>query len=173
MAIKTDQIEQVRLKPDTTDDSATGVADAVKLADLSTIKVGDTASCEVDVTTEMVERFAALSGDYNELHLSAPVAAGYGFERPVAHGMLALSAISRLIGTELPGHGSLWTTQDVRFSAPVLAGDRIRATVTVEQVSMAAGLVALKTEVVNLSSQKTVLSGPARVRVFPPHSNRT
>lgn len=139
----------------------------VALADLSAIRVGDTATLDAHVCLDDVVAFAALSGDDNPLHMSATVANGYGFERPVAHGMLALATISRLIGTRLPGPGSLWVSHDVRFPAPVLVGDELTARVTVEQVSMATGLVALRTEVVNRSSAKTVLAGLARVKVLP------
>lgn len=150
MAIKTDRINPT-----------------LALADIATIHVGDTASCEACMSTDAIEQFAALSGDDNPLHMSDDIAKGYGFDRPVAHGMLAVAAISRLIGTELPGRGSLWVSHDVRFSAPVLAGDRVLARVTVEQVSVGTGLVGLRTEVTNLNSQKTVLAGVAKVRVMP------
>src|SRR4051794_34989536 len=113
MAIKTDPIDA-----------------SLALADITKIQVGDTASCEALMSTEVIERFASLSGDDNPLHMNEQIASGYGFERPVAHGMLSVAAISRLIGTELPGRGSLWVSHDVRFSAPVLAGDRVLARVT-------------------------------------------
>jgi acyl dehydratase len=150
MAIKTDPIDST-----------------LELADIAKIHVGDTASCEACMSTDAIERFAELSGDDNPLHMSADIASGYGFDRPVAHGMLAVAAISRLIGTQLPGRGSLWVSHDLRFSGPVLAGDRVLARVTVEQVSVGTGLVGLRTEVTNLSTQKTVLVGAAKVKVLP------
>lgn len=136
------------------------------LANLSTIRVGDTASCGVTITQSHVDAFVQLSADDNPLHLDAPTARAYGFERLVAHGMLALSAISRLIGTRLPGPGSLWVSQDVKFVAPVLVGDALTAMVRVEQISMAAGLVQLKTEVSNAQTGACVLTGTARVKVM-------
>jgi phosphate acetyltransferase len=81
--------------------------------------------------------------------------------------MLALSAISRLIGTKLPGHGSLWTTQEFQFRQPVLVGDTITATVTLEQISLGAQMIKLKTEVVNKTTGTVVLTGSARVRIPP------
>jgi acyl dehydratase len=136
-------------------------------ADITAIRIGDTASCEVTIGAEQIAAFAALSGDVNPLHLDGDFAAVCGFERAVAHGMLALAAISRLIGTELPGPGSLWAAQDVKFPSPVLDGDVISAQVVVEQVSLATGLVLLRTEAVNLTTGALVLSGRARVRVAP------
>jgi acyl dehydratase len=134
-------------------------------AQIDAIQVGDAARCEARIDEPQIAAFAALSGDTNPLHLSSSVANEYGFERPVAHGLLALSMISRLIGTALPGPGSLWVGQNVRFSSPVLAGDSLIAEVTVVQVSRATGLVALRTDVRNAATGATVLSGEARVRV--------
>lgn len=148
----------------------TDPTDAVSgaLADIRTMQPGDTAACETTITPADIVTFARLSGDDNPLHLDAVTAARYGFEAPVAHGMLSLSLISRLIGTQLPGRGSLWVAQDLRFATPVLAGDRVAASVTVEQVSLAAGLVVLRTEVINVRTGKAVVTGTARVRVMVP-----
>jgi acyl dehydratase len=136
-----------------------------RCADIDTVRVGDTASCPMRIDRAQIDAFAALSGDVNRLHLDAGVARAQGFARPVAHGMLSLSIISRLIGTTLPGHGSLWVSQTVRFSAAVLEGDDVVAHVTVEQVSRATGLVVLRTEVRNAATGASVLEGTARVRV--------
>ena len=136
-------------------------------ADFSKIQVGDTASCEVTVTEEDVDAFARLSQDDNALHMDDSVAREYGFPRRVAHGMLALSAISRLIGTQLPGHGALWLSQDVQFTTPVFVGDTFEAKVTVQQLSMGAQVVVLSTEARNLTTGGVVLRGTAKVRVLP------
>lgn len=111
----------------------------------------------------MVQAFADLSGDVNPLHVDAEFAAARGYSRPVAHGLLALGAISRLIGTELPGPGALWMAEDVQFVRPVFVGDTVRASVTVEHVSAAAGVVTLRTEARLERTGETVLTGKARV----------
>lgn len=139
-----------------------------ELADLDQIRPGDTAACETTITHADIISFARLSGDDNPLHMDPCTAARYGFDGVVAHGMLALSLISRLIGTQLPGRGSLWVGQELRFPTPVLAGDRVAASVTVEQVSSGAGLVVLRTEVINVRTGKPVVTGVARVRVMHP-----
>jgi 3-hydroxybutyryl-CoA dehydratase len=139
-------------------------------ADISRLKIGDTAACDFVVEERGVAAFAELSGDDNPLHMDEKVAQNLGFPRRVAHGMLALSAISRLIGTQLPGPGSLWISQELKFPAPVLVGDALVAQVTVEQVSLAAGLVKLRTEVRKTISNTIVLSGTATVRI-PNHQN--
>lgn len=134
-------------------------------ADLSKVRKGDSASVEVEVTEELVGKFSALSQDDNPVHLSEEWAREHGFPRPVAHGMVALAALSRLIGTQLPGPGSLWMDQAVEFQAPLYLGDRLRATVTVEKVSRAAQMVVLAVSAVNLSSGAPILQGTARVKV--------
>jgi 3-hydroxybutyryl-CoA dehydratase len=136
-------------------------------ADISRLKIGDTASCELLVDERSLVAFAELSGDDNPLHMDENVARNLGFPCRVAHGMLALSAISRLIGTQLPGPGSLWISQELKFPAPVLVGDALLARVSVERVSLAAGLVKLQTEVRKRGSDTIVLSGTATVRI--PH----
>ncbi len=136
-------------------------------ADFSRIQLGDTASCEMTVTEEQVDAFARLSLDDNPLHMDDSAAHEYGFPRRVAHGMLALSAISRLIGTALPGPGALWLSQDVQFATPVFVGDTLEATVTVQQLSAGARVVVLATEARNLSTGGMVLRGTAKVRVPP------
>jgi acyl dehydratase len=136
------------------------------IADITTIEVGATASCELVIGDEQVQAFAGLSKDTNPLHMDNAVAEDLGFPGRVAHGALALSAISRLIGTELPGPGSLWLSQEVQFPNPVFIGNRIAARVTVEQVSKSVGIVVLRTEVVNLTTGAIVLRGSARVKIL-------
>lgn len=139
---------------------------AVRGLAIHEIRVGMSASCELVASEALVDQFALWSGDVNPLHVDASVAKAHGFPRRVAHGMVALSAISRLIGTELPGAGALWVQQDLQFLQPVYLGDRLRARVTVEQVSLATETVVLRTEVVNLATDAPVLSGQAKVRVM-------
>jgi acyl dehydratase len=143
------------------------------LADLRHIQPGDCAVCETIITESDIIKFAELSSDVNPLHLDPDIAVRYGFERPVAHGMLALSMISRLIGTQLPGPGSLWVSQDVKFPGPVFAGDRVAASVTVESVSHATRLIVLRTEVINVRTRKPVITGTAKVMVKTPRVRAT
>lgn len=134
-------------------------------ADIDRIQIGAVASCEFVLDEEQVQAFAQLSHDVNSLHMDTAAASQLGFPHRVAHGMLALSAISRLIGTELPGHGSLWLSHEAQFPNPVFVGNRLSASVTVEQVSKSVNVVVLRTEAVNLTTGTTVLRGSARVRV--------
>ena len=139
--------------------------ETITWADLSKIQAGDVATCQTTITEQHIDAFAALSDDDNRLHMENEVAQSYGFPKRVAHGMLSLSMISRLIGTQLPGHGSLWVSEDLQFAAAVFVGDELEAKVEVQQVSKAAQLVVLTTEVVKIESGAVVLRGTAKVRV--------
>jgi acyl dehydratase len=134
--------------------------------DISAIQVGCVATCAFTLTEEDVISFARLSQDTNPLHIDPVAAREFGFPRPVAHGLLTLGGISRLIGTELPGPGALWVSQDVQFLTPVLVGDQLSARVEVMKVSKAAGIVVLRTEVLNRNSNTRALIGTAKVKVL-------
>jgi 3-hydroxybutyryl-CoA dehydratase len=77
------------------------------------------------VTERDVVRFAEVTGDRNPLHLDEAVAARSRFGTRVAHGMLLAGFISALLGTELPGPGSVYVAQTLRFNKPVKLGDTV------------------------------------------------
>ena len=91
--------------------------------------VGDTATAELEVTREDVERFAALTGDENPLHVDADYAAEAVFGEPIAHGMLTASAVSAALA-DLPGD-VVYVSQDLTFTAPVTPGETLTAEVEV------------------------------------------
>ena len=82
------------------------------------------------ITERDVEMFAAVSTDTNPVHLSDEFAAGTKFKRRIAHGLLTASLISAALGTQLPGPGAIYLSQNLKFTAPVYLGDDVTATVT-------------------------------------------
>lgn len=94
-------------------------------------RVGDRASLTHVFSADDVAAFAGLSGDTNPVHLDAGAARAMGFEGPIAHGMLAASLISRVLGTELPGSGTIYLSQELRFRKPIYPGDRVLVEVEV------------------------------------------
>ena len=114
------------------------------------------------ITARDVESFAALSGDYNPLHVDEAFARGTGFQKPVAHGMLLASYVSTLIGMQLPGPGALWTRQSFRWPAAVFAGDTIDLTLRVTHKSEGAGALTVEVKAVNQNG-KTVMEGEGAV----------
>lgn len=141
--------------------------------DISKLKKGQTANCELVVTESMIDEYARFSHDSNPLHMDDGFARELGFTGRVAHGMIAMGMISRLIGTQLPGPGALWIGQEVQFVSPVAAGNRLVARVTIEQISTAVQVVTLSTEAQIADTGAVVLRGIARVRVPRRASNNT
>jgi phosphate acetyltransferase len=94
------------------------------------IKVGDTAKLERRLTMDDIKLFAVMSGDVNPAHVDEDFAKSSRFQEIIAHGMWGGALISTLLGTELPGPGTIYLGQTLRFRAPVTLGDVL--TVTVE-----------------------------------------
>jgi len=104
------------------------MSDGVCFEDL---KPGDTASLGKTITEADILMFAAVSMDTNPVHLNAEAAADSLFKERVAHGMLSAGLISAVLGTKLPGAGTVYLSQTLRFRAPVKIGDTVTATVEV------------------------------------------
>ena len=97
-------------------------------------RVGDRASRTMIVDDEQIESFARLSGDRNPVHFDDDFARRIGFDGRIAHGAVTASLLSAVLGMELPGPGSVFLEQRVRFLAPVRPGDTITATLVVSKV---------------------------------------
>lgn len=124
------------------------------------LQPGDSASIDHTFTAADVETFARLSGDDNPIHLNAEAARGAGFDREVVHGVLVTSLISRLLGTRLPGPGTILLGQQLRYLRPVHPGDPVRASVEVISVREDKPVIVLRTWV---ESSEVVLDGEATV----------
>ncbi len=117
---------------------------------------GQSASITRHVTAEDVEAFARVSGDVNPVHLDAEYAAHTRFGKRIAHGMLAVSYISAVLGTRFPGPGTIYLSQNVSFLKPVFLGDTITATVSVSKYRPEKGILTLITECFNQMGEKVV-----------------
>lgn len=131
-------------------------------------RVGDRADLERAFSAEDVAAFARLSGDDNPIHLDAAAAVAAGFEREVVHGVLVTSLLSRLLGTRLPGPGTILLEQDLRFRRPVYVGDRLRAAVEVVTVRADKPVITLRSWV---ESTEVVVDGTSTV-LFRPVARR-
>lgn len=139
---------------------------------LDQIHVGDTAELRHRITPEDVQGFCTLTGDNNPLHMDDAFARASGFGRRVVHGMLTASFISTMIGTKLPGEGSLWYEQNIRFLRPVRMGEAIRVQATVLQKSAAQRILVLETIVYGEAGDR-VLEGQAKVKMVQPESKES
>ncbi len=107
------------------------------------LSVGMAASLTRTVLEEDVEAFAQISGDINPVHLDEAFARSTRFGGRIAHGMLTGAYISAVIGTRLPGTGTIYLSQSLSFRAPVRIGDTVVATVTVSDINTARKRVTL------------------------------
>lgn len=96
-----------------------------------TWNIGETASRTMTISDEDVRGFARITGDTNSIHLDDAYAATTPFGRRIVHGMLTASLISAVIGNDLPGIGTIYLGQDLKFRAPVFIGDTVTATVEI------------------------------------------
>jgi 3-hydroxybutyryl-CoA dehydratase len=96
-----------------------------------TVRIGDSASLSLEVTDDCVRRFAEIVGDSNPVHLDDDFAQGTVFGQRIAHGMIGASLISAVLGTRLPGPGTIYLGQTLSFKGPVFIGETITAEVTV------------------------------------------
>jgi 3-hydroxybutyryl-CoA dehydratase len=124
--------------------------------------VGQSASLSKTITWEDIQDFARLTGDTNPLHFDEEFAIKTRFGQRVAHGMLIAALISAVIGTQLPGPGTIYINQMLQFVAPVFIGDTITATVIVVKVREDKPVVTLETICTNQHGQ-VVLRGEAVV----------
>ena len=97
------------------------------------LQVGDTASLTRTLTKDDIDAFAILSGDVNPAHLDDAYAAETPFQKVIGHGMWGGTLISTILGTQLPGPGTIYVGQTLRFVRPVYLGDIITVTLTVKE----------------------------------------
>lgn len=109
------------------------------------LEPGMTAFYSRTVTEADIVMFAGISGDFNPLHLNREFAERTLFGSTIAHGMLTASLISTVVGTKLPGPGAIYMAQNLRFTAPVRAGDTATAIATVTSVDVVKKRCALDT----------------------------
>ena len=126
------------------------------------IAIGDSATIERTLSTQDIELFAVLSGDVNPQHLDAEFAASTPFHGVIAHGMLGGALISAVLGTRLPGPGTIYLGQTLKFLAPVRIGDQLRISVTVSARDEERKRLQLACECVNQDGT-LVISGEADV----------
>ncbi len=133
-------------------------------------KVGQQASMSREITMEDIQMFAQLVGDQNPVHLDKDYAKKTRFRKRIAHGMIGASLISAVLGAKLPGSGTIYLSQTLRFTAPVFPGDTIKARVTVMEVKREKTIVTLETVCTNQRGD-VVLEGEALVLVEEIESN--
>ena len=125
--------------------------------------VGMESTTEKTVTIEDIKRFAEVSGDFNPVHLDEEFAKKTIFKGRIAHGFLTASFISTIIATELPGPGSIYLKQSLKFLAPVYIDEKILVKVRIIEINIEKSKVKLITEC--LKNKTLVLTGEAEILI--------
>ena len=142
------------------------------------IDIGQTARYSKLIEEQDIQLFAAVSGDVNPLHLDPDFAASTPFGERIAHGMLTGAIISAALAMELPGPGTIYLSQTLRFRSPVKIGDKVTVELEVTEKQDRRKIVTLDCKASNQSG-KVVATGSAQVMapeqkltIEPPHMPR-
>ena len=131
------------------------------------LQPGMSATIGKTITDADIVLFAGVSTDTNAVHLDEEFGKTTPFGGRIAHGMLSAGFISAVLANQLPGPGTIYLSQTLRFKAPVRAGDTVRATVTVKEVFVEKNRVTLET--VCTVGGRVVIEGEAVM--MPPARN--
>jgi len=127
----------------------------------SALEVGQTATFEKTVEERDIQLFAAMSGDRNPVHLDAEFAAGTPFKERIAHGMFSGALISAAVACTLPGPGTIYIGQTMKFTRPVKLGDTLTVRLEILE-KLPKNRVRIATNVFNQNDEQ-VVAGEAEV----------
>jgi len=134
-----------------------------------TLTVGQKATRSLTLTSDHVKTFAALTGDYNPLHFDEAFTAKTKFKHLVAQGGLTTGLLHALVAMDMPGPGTVFLSQNWKFTAPVFIGDTITAEAEVLSVHQSKPVTQLKIRVTR-QNEETVLEGEAWCYTLTPGS---
>ena len=129
------------------------------------MKIGDSASTVKTIGESDVYLFAGITGDLNPAHTDEVSASQTPFGGRIAHGILSAGLISAVLGMRLPGPGTIYLGQELKFTKPVRIGDTVTATATVSEIVAEKNIVKLETVCTNQKGE-VVIKGMATV--MPP-----
>ncbi len=129
------------------------------------LKIGDKDFFQKTITETDVYLYAGITGDLNPAHINEVEAEKGMFKGRIAHGMLTAGLVSTVLGMKIPGPGTIYLGQELKFTAPVRFGDTIKAEAEVIEINEEKNIIALKTTCTNQDG-KVVLTGIAKA--MPP-----
>lgn len=127
------------------------------------LKVGLQAVFTKIISEKDIQLFSEISGDDNPVHLDEKFAKQSLFKKRIAHGFLSASLISTVIAKKLPGPGSIYLKQSMKFLAPVFIGDEVSARVEIKEINREKKIISLLTEC--FIGEKKIISGDAQILV--------
>lgn len=132
---------------------------------INQIDIGDEAEFTKTISEQDVYSFAGIVGDFNAIHINKEYAKNTMFKERIAHGILGVGLISTVIGTYLPGEGTIYLSQNTKFIKPVYFGDNITANVKVIEKDETKNKIKLYTKCIN-QNKEIVIEGESIV--MPP-----
>jgi acyl dehydratase len=114
-------------------------------------------------TQEDVNKFAQLTGDTNPIHIDPSYAANTIFKRPIMHGILGASVLSKVLGTQFPGEGTVYLKQEMNFKRPMYVDQNYEAVMTVKELNKDKHTAIIETKIVEKESGKVNLIGDAHI----------
>ncbi|MFN3403205.1 MAG: MaoC family dehydratase [Cytophagaceae bacterium] len=127
------------------------------------INVGDNYSETFTLTQEKVDLFAQITGDKNPLHLDAEYAASTVFKKPIIHGMFGAGIISKVLGMNFPGEGTIYLKQDISFKRPMYVDIEYQVVLTIKEVNTDKHTAVIETRILEKEKGKEIVSGQAEV----------
>lgn len=127
------------------------------------LQIGDTYSEVFSYTQDQVISFAELSGDKNPLHLDAEYAATTMFKKPIIHGILGASILSKILGMYFPGEGTIYLKQEIDFKRPMYVESKYEAQLTVLEINTDRHTAIIETKIVDKETGKVNVLGNAHI----------
>ncbi len=127
------------------------------------LKIGDTYSEVFSYSQEQVIQFAELSGDKNPLHLDAEYAATTMFKKPIIHGILGASIMSKILGMKFPGEGTVYLKQEIDFKRPMYVDVQYEAQLKVLEINADKHTAVIETKIVDKETGKVNVLGNAHI----------
>lgn len=129
------------------------------------LKIGQSCELKKMFTEEDVKTFASLSLDTNPVHINKDYAKDSIFKAQIVHGFLSSSLISAVIGTKMPGPGSIYLHQDLNFKKPVYIGEEVKAVVKITDIKKEKSIITLETFCYN-EKDEIVVEGCAIIKIL-------
>ena len=126
-------------------------------------KVGQTCTYEQVIDDKLVHAFADLSGDHNAIHVDDAVAKTSRFGQRIAHGAILFGIISKVLGMDMPGLGTVYLSQTCNFKLPVFIGDKVKLEATI--IELLPKSIANISTVVTKQTGEIVMDGVAQVKL--------
>ena len=124
---------------------------------------GDTFEFLFSFSQDEVDAFAKISGDNNPVHLDSTYAATTVYKKPIIHGFLGSSVISRIFGTMWPGEGTVYLHQQLSFKRPMYVDQEYKAVLSVKEVLEGKHRATIVTNIIEVANNKPVVTGEAQI----------